>query len=71
MLAVVYAAPRARLVAVVVSLTVASLVTLSRVYLRVHWLTDVIGGATMGVARLAGCNLVWLLRSSRGGREER
>ena len=44
---------RAALIAVGVALTVA--VGLSRVYLGVHYLSDVSGGWALGVAAFAGC----------------
>lgn len=64
LLAFVYAGRRVRLIAVLASVAVATLVSISRVYLGVHWLTDVLGGTAMSVAILAGCCLGWLLWTS-------
>nr|WP_246299419.1 bifunctional DedA family/phosphatase PAP2 family protein [Nocardioides panaciterrulae] len=63
LLALVHAGRRGRIATGLVSVTVAVLVTVSRVYLGVHWPTDVLAGATMSIALLAGCSLWWLLRS--------
>ena len=55
------ARPRAKVVAISAAATVAVLVAASRVYLGVHWLTDVLGGATLSAALLALAVLTWLL----------
>ena len=57
LLLVVHATRRTRVLVVVGALLVAVLVGTSRVYLGVHWPTDVLGGATMSLAVLA----VWVV----------
>jgi membrane protein DedA with SNARE-associated domain/membrane-associated phospholipid phosphatase len=72
-IAVVHAIPgmvrRALFLGVAMALTVA--IALSRVYLRVHWLTDVLGGAGLGAAAFALCGVISLvvafLRHNRRG----
>lgn len=44
----------------------ASLVGLSRVYRGVHWPSDVLGGAAVGV--LSGCLVMWVLSDSLGSK---
>lgn len=61
LLAAVHASPRSRLLIGAAATFTAVLVGVSRVYLGVHWLTDVLGGAAMSTAVLA----VWsVLRRS-------
>lgn len=56
---------------VVAAVVVAALVGLSRVYLHVHYLSDVIGGWALSAALFAGCGLVAMLvafvRQNGGG----
>ncbi|GAA1977374.1 hypothetical protein GCM10009798_43230 [Nocardioides panacihumi] len=59
--ACVYGGRRLRPFAITAGLVIGVVVAASRVYLGVHWLTDVLGGATMSVALLALASLVWLL----------
>jgi membrane protein DedA with SNARE-associated domain/membrane-associated phospholipid phosphatase len=71
LLTIVYGRARPRMHAVVVAvvpvaLLISTLVGISRVYLGVHWLTDVLGGAAMSVALLAACTSIWLVWSDRG-----
>lgn len=61
LLLAVHASPRRRVLLMVTAASVALLVGASRIYLGVHWPTDVLGGATMSAAVLA----VWsVLRRS-------
>jgi undecaprenyl-diphosphatase len=61
LLAAVHASPRNRLLIGAAATCAAVLVGVSRVYLGVHWLTDVLGGAAMSAAVVA----VWsVLRRS-------
>ena len=48
-------------VLIVIGLVVAAAIGLSRVYLRVHFLSDVNSGAALAVAAFAGCSAVALL----------
>jgi membrane protein DedA with SNARE-associated domain/membrane-associated phospholipid phosphatase len=72
-IAVAHAIPgmvrRALFVGLAIGLTVA--IGLSRVYLRAHWLTDVLGGAGLGAAAFALCGVISLvltfLRHNRRG----
>lgn len=50
---------RLRRTATVPALTIVVLVGISRVYLGVHWLTDVVGGALLAALMLAGCLAAW------------
>jgi undecaprenyl-diphosphatase len=68
MLAVVliiwYAPRRGRLFAIGAALIIL-VVGASRLYLGVHWLTDVLGGYALGLAWLAGVMVVTLLLGER------
>jgi membrane-associated phospholipid phosphatase len=64
-MACAYVGPRLRWPAISVAITIAVLVGISRVYLGVHWLTDVLGASTMSIALLALVGLVWLLVAER------
>lgn len=46
---------------IVVAIVVAALIGLSRVYLDVHWLSDVLGGWGLAAAAYAGCAIVALV----------
>jgi undecaprenyl-diphosphatase len=50
-----------RLGAITIAIGVAALIALSRVYLRAHYLSDVVGGAALGVAVFALCGLIALV----------
>jgi undecaprenyl-diphosphatase len=65
-----YARRGVRLAVAGVSVVVVALVVVSRVYLGVHWLTDVLGGATMSAALVAGWSLVWLVWPRADGTAE-
>ena len=60
---------RTLFVGLAIGLTAA--IGLSRVYLRAHWLTDVLGGAGLGAAAFALCGVISLvfafLRHNRRG----
>ncbi|MGI8426712.1 MAG: flippase-like domain-containing protein [Actinomycetota bacterium] len=44
----------------IIAVSVSALMAVSRVYLGVHWTSDVIGGAAMGAVWLAACAGAWL-----------
>ena len=46
-------------------------VCLSRVYLGLHYLSDVLGGVAEGIAWLAACWVVWHFAKARLGSGER
>ena len=58
LLLLVHATPRLRVLVVGGAALVSVLVAASRVYLGVHWPTDVLGGATMSLAVLAGWSVM-------------
>lgn len=61
--------PRLRALAGTTAVAIAVLVGMSRVYLGVHWLTDVLGGAVMSAAVLATWVVVRLSLSNHLARE--
>ena len=72
LVAVALLRPRARWATTLIGigLAIVLIVGLTRVYLRAHYLTDVLGGWGLGVAAFAGCSLVMLavarLRQNHG-----
>ena len=63
------ASPLVRLLAVVGAVVIIVLVAFDRLYLDVHWESDVVGGLVLGaIALLAGT--VWLDRPRRAGRPQ-
>ncbi len=50
----------------VVGIALAAAIGLSRVYLRVHYMSDVIGGWGLGVAAFSGCAMIALVASHVG-----
>ena len=66
---IVWYAPNRRLLFVVGAALIAFVVGVSRIYLGVHWLTDVFGGYALGLAWLAVVMVTTILlegRSQRG-----
>ena len=49
----IFAKPKYKNPAIITSLTLIIIITLSRLYLQVHWLTDIIGGLIIGTTILA------------------
>ena len=58
-----------RIAAVTVAIALVAAVCVSRVFLRAHYLTDVLGGVALGVAVWAGVAVVALLAASVVRRE--
>jgi undecaprenyl-diphosphatase len=68
--AIAFAAGRrtpARIWAAIGSTALILAVGVSRIYLGVHWFTDVLAGYALGAVWLCGIGALWCLRSNRGG----
>ena len=64
-----HVSPRLRALAGTTAVAIAVLVGMSRVYLGVHWLTDVLGGAVLSAAVLTTWVAVRLFLSSHLARD--
>jgi undecaprenyl-diphosphatase len=62
---VIWYAPRHRLRFAIGAAIITLVIGASRLYLGVHWLTDVLGGYALGLAWLAGVMVVTLLLGER------
>jgi len=59
--------PKAKTVSIALSITVTSFVAFDRIYLNVHWFSDVLGGCLLGLFWLAF--ILWVFRYVKNNQE--